>query len=66
MVAGVAQYVSAYREADLTRSAPRVTIDDVMKPAVSRSAQQGALWGGAFLVVGLGGTFVARRRSRRA
>ena len=57
MVAGVAEYVSAY---------PRVTIDDVMKPAISSSVQQGAMWGGAVLVVGLGGTLVARKRSRRA
>ena len=57
MVAGVAEYVSNY---------PSVTIDDVMKPAVSSSVQQGAMWGGAVLVVGLGGTFVARKRSRRA
>ena len=64
MVAGVAEYVSAYREADLTRSAPR--IDDVMKPAVRSSVQQGAMWGGAVLVVGLGGTFMARKRSHRA
>ena len=73
MVVGVAEYVSAYRAADLTRlrqatarSAPRVTIDEVMKPAVRRSVQQGAMWGGAVLVVGLGGTLVARKRSRRA
>ena len=62
--AGVGQYVSAYRDAAAGRR-PAVTIDEVMKPAVARAVQHGALWGGAVLAVGLGSTLAARRRSAR-
>ena len=63
-VAGVGQYVSAYREAAAGRR-PAVTIDEVMKPAVRNAVQQGVLWGGLVLVVGLGGAVAARGRSSR-
>jgi hypothetical protein len=63
MVAGVGQYVAAYR--DSAAGAPAVTIDEVMRPAVRRSVRQGALWGGTVLAVGLGGTFAVRRLLRR-
>jgi len=59
-VAGVGQYELAYRAAVAGRG-PAVTIDDIMKPAVARGVQQGALWGGAVLVAGVGGTFAVRR-----
>ena len=58
--AAVGQYELAYRDAVAGRR-PRVTIDDVMKPAVADGVQQGALWGGAVFIVGVGGTFAARR-----
>jgi len=63
-VAGVGEYVSASREAAAGRRPP-VTIDEIMKPAVARAFQQGALWGGVVLVAGLGGTLAARRRWSR-
>ena len=59
-VAGVGQYEIAYRDAAAGRG-PRVTIDEVMKPAVTRGVHQGALWGGAVFIVAIGGTFAARR-----
>lgn len=59
-VAGVGQYELAYRDAAAGRR-PRVTIDEVMKPAVARGVQQGALWGGVAFIAGVGGTFAARR-----
>ena len=60
-VAGVGQYVSAYRDAAAGRRPP-VTIDEIMKPAVTRAAWQGALWGSVVLIAGLGGTIAVRRR----
>ena len=63
-VAGVGEYVSASRDAAAGRRPP-VTIDEIMKPAVARAFQQGALWGGVVLVAGFGGTLAARRRSSR-
>jgi hypothetical protein len=59
-VAGVGRYETAYRDAAAGRG-PRVTIDEVMKPAVSDGVQQGALWGGAVFIAGVGGTFAVRR-----
>jgi len=36
-----------------------------MKPAAAHAVRQGAFWGGAVLVTGLGGTLIARRRRGR-
>lgn len=58
--AGVGRYVALFRD-----GATAATIDDVMKPAVAHAVRQGALWGGAVLVTGLGGTLIARRRRGR-
>ena len=63
-VDGVGKYVSAYRDAAAGRRPP-VTIDEIMKPAVTRAAWQGALWGGAVLIAGLGATIAVRRRASR-
>ena len=63
-VAGVGEYVSASRDAAAGRRPP-VTIDEIMKPAVTRGVRQGALWGGVVLVAGLGGTVAARRHASR-
>ena len=52
-VAGVGQYEIAYRDAAAGKRV-RVTIDEVMKPAVAHAVQQGALWGGAVLIAGRG------------
>jgi len=59
-VDGVGQYIAASRAAAAGRHSP-VTIDEVMQPAVTHAVRQGALWGGAVLVAGLGSTFAARR-----
>ena len=59
--AGVGQYLLAQRDARTGTRAP-VTIDEVMKPAVRRGVQQGALWGGGVLVTGLACSLAARRR----
>jgi hypothetical protein len=61
---GVGRYETAYRAA-AAGIGPTVTIDDIMKPAVRRSVEQGALWSGGVLVAGLGGTFAVRRLRRR-
>jgi hypothetical protein len=63
-VAGVAEYVSAYRDAAAGRRPP-VTIDEIMEPAVTRAVRQGVLWAGAVLVAGLGGTLAVRRHISR-
>lgn len=63
-VAGVGEYVSAYRDVAAGRRPP-VTIDEIMEPAVIRGVRQGALWGGVVLVAGLGGTLAVRRRISR-
>jgi hypothetical protein len=59
-VDGVGQYVAASGDAAAGRRS-RVTIDEVMQPAVTHAVRQGALWGGAVLVAGLAGTFAVRR-----
>jgi len=61
--AGVGRYVAMFR--DQGQGASAATIDDVMKPAVAHAVRQGALWGGAVLATGLGGTLIARRRRGR-
>ena len=61
-VAGVGEYVSAYRDAVAGRR-PAVTIDEIMEPAVTRAVRQGALWGGVVLMAGLGATIAMRRRA---
>ena len=59
-VAGVGQYEIAYREVAAGKRG-RVTIDEVMKPAVVHGVQQGALWGVAVFIADVGGTAAARR-----
>jgi hypothetical protein len=51
------------REAMAGRRQP-VTIDQVMRPAVSRSVRAGLLWGAVVLVSGLGTASVVGRRRR--
>ena len=63
-VTGVGEYISAYRDAAAGRRQP-VSIDEIMKPAVTRAYWQGALWGGAVLITGLGGAIAVRRRTFR-
>lgn len=58
--AGVRRYVALQRSA-VAGETPRVTIDEVMGPAVERSVRQGVLWGGVVLVTGLVAAAVASR-----
>ena len=58
--AGARRYVALQREALATGGMP-VAIDAVVKPAVSRSVEQGLLWAGALCVAGLGTAFAVRR-----
>ena len=55
--AAAGRYVALQR-ASIAGSRPRVTIDEVMGPAVDRSVRQGAIWGLVTLAVGLAGVFV--------
>jgi hypothetical protein len=59
---GARQYVTLQRRA-LAEGSPPVTIDEVVRPAVRRSVQQGFLWSG--LVMGAGVALAAARRPRR-
>jgi hypothetical protein len=63
-VAGVGEYVAAYRDAAEGRRPP-VTIDEIMEPAVERSVRKGTLWGGVVLLAGATGMLAARRRGSR-
>jgi hypothetical protein len=49
---GATSYVSRQRAA-LASGGPRVTIEEVMEPAIRRSVQQGLLWGGGVALAGL-------------
>jgi hypothetical protein len=59
--AGARRYVTLQREAIAGGGKP-VTIDEVMGPAIERSGQQAALWGGLVLVSGL--VLAARLRGK--
>lgn len=60
---GARAYVSRQRTVDVSQT-PRVTIDDVMRPAVRRSVRIGALWAAGVLAAGLA-TAAAVRQSER-
>ena len=51
--AGARRYVALQREA-LAGHGHTVTVDEIMRPAIDRSVQQGLMWGGAVLVAGVG------------
>ena len=57
---GVYRYVTAQRAA-MAGERPPTTIDAVMRPAVRRSVEQGALWAGATAVGGLAVVVIVRR-----
>lgn len=61
---GAQRYVAAQRQA-LAGGQPPVAIDEVMRPAVRRSVQQGLVWGGAVLAAGLAVAAAAGRRPSR-
>jgi hypothetical protein len=58
---GARRYVALQRAA-LAGRGPVVTIDEVMKPAVTRSVRLGLLGGGAVLMVGVAASLVIRSR----
>jgi hypothetical protein len=62
--AGARRYVALQRSA-IAGQTPRVTIDEVMRPAVDRSVRQGALWGGLVLLAGFAVAAAASRGPRR-
>jgi hypothetical protein len=57
---GAASYVSRQQSA-LAAGGPRVTIVEVMEPAIRRSVQQGLLWGGGVAAAGLAAAVAIRR-----
>jgi hypothetical protein len=59
---GARRYAALQREALAGRGRP-VTIDEIMKPAIEKSVQQGLLWGGGVMAAGVGvAGAMARRR----
>ena len=60
--AGARRYVALQRDA-LAGRGQAVTIDEIMRPAIQRSVQQGLLWAGVVLVFGVGVAGAVRRRS---
>jgi len=61
--AGARRYVALQRDAIAGRG-PAVTVDEIMRPAVERSVQQGLMWGGAVLVAGASVAGVVSRRHK--
>ena len=59
--AGARRYVAIQRDAIAGRAQP-VTVDEVMRPAIQRSVQQGLIWGGVVLVAGVA---LAKATTRR-
>jgi hypothetical protein len=59
--AGARRYVALQRDALAGRARP-VSVDEIMRPAVERSVQQGLTWGGLVLV---GGVSIAGAVARR-
>jgi hypothetical protein len=62
--AGAGRYVAAERAA-LSGHGPAVSVDEMMGPAVRDSVRRGLLWSAVVGAVGLAGTIVLTRRSRR-
>ena len=61
--AGARRYVALQRDAIAGRGRA-VTVDEIMRPAVERSVQQGLMWGGAVLVAGASVAGVVARRGK--
>jgi hypothetical protein len=61
--AGARRYVALQRAA-IAGHRRAVTIDEIMRPAVERSVQQGLMWGGAVLVAGASVAGVVARRHK--
>jgi len=61
--AGARRYVAIQREA-LAGHVQPVTVDEIMRPAIERSVQQGLTWGGLVLVGGVSVAGAVARRQR--
>lgn len=62
--AGARRYTALQRDA-LAGLGHAVTIDEIMRPAIERSVQQGLYWGGGVMAAGLGVAGAVARRSSR-
>jgi hypothetical protein len=62
--AGVGRYIEAQRAA-LAGSGPRVSVDQIMRPAIRASVRDGLIWSGIVGVAGLAGAMAIARRRRR-
>jgi hypothetical protein len=62
---GARRYVALQRDA-LAGRGHAVTVDEIMRPAIHQSVQQGLMWGGAVLVAGAGVAGVAATRRQSA
>ena len=62
--AGARRYVALQRDA-LAGRGQRVTVDQIMRPAIARSVQQGLIWGGVVFVAGVSLAGVVSARQRR-
>jgi len=58
--AGARRYVELQNAAIAGQGTP-VTLDEVMRPAIRRSVQQGSLWGGMVLAAGAAAAAVLAR-----
>lgn len=61
--AGVGRYIAAQR-ASLAGTGPRVTVDEIMRPANRVALREGLRWGGRVAMFGLIGLLVYRRVRR--
>jgi hypothetical protein len=61
--AGARRYATLQRDA-LAGRGHAVTVDEIMRPAIAQSVQQGLLWGGVVLVAGVSVAGVVGRRPR--
>jgi hypothetical protein len=59
--AGARRYVRLQREA-LPGGSPRVTIDEIMRPAIDRSVRQGLAWAGLVAGAGLAAAVAVHRK----
>jgi hypothetical protein len=62
--AGARRYVALQRDA-LAGRGQLVLVDQIMRPAIARSVQQGLMWGGVVLVAGVSLAGVMSTRQRR-
>ena len=62
--AGARRYVALQRDA-LAGRGQLVPVDQIMRPAIARSVQQGLMWGGVVLVAGVSLAGVMSTRQRR-